>query len=114
MACTPARLDSEPGRPVRGGARQGRTYSDREPSRFGEGRLSISARDGYWFLAAEESLGMKAAIDLDTTAWQRFALIEANRVMSTFDVPAGGGLHSLEKALSLRQYSLINSQRFEC
>jgi hypothetical protein len=46
-------------------------------------------------------------------AWQRFAVTEANRIMSTFDVPAGGGLQSLEKALSLRQYSLINSQRFE-
>ena len=44
------------------------------------------AHDGCWFLAAEESLGMEAAIDLDTTAWQRFAVTEANRIMSTFDV----------------------------
>lgn len=71
------------------------------------------AHDGCWFLAAEESLGMEAAIDLDTTAWQRFAVTEANRIMSTFDVPANGGLESLERALSLRQYSLINAQRFE-
>src|SRR5579863_2694912 len=71
------------------------------------------AHDGCWFLAAEERLGMEAAIDLDTTAWQRFAVTEANRIMSTFDFPAGGGLRSLEKALNLRQYSLINSQRFE-
>jgi len=71
------------------------------------------AHDGCWFLAAEESLGIETAIEMDTTAWQRFAVTEANRIMSTFDVPATGGLESLEKALSLRQYSLINQQRFE-
>jgi hypothetical protein len=60
------------------------------------------AHDGCWFLAAEESLGIETAIELDTTAWQRFAVTEANRIMSTFDVPATGGLESLEKALSLR------------
>ena len=71
------------------------------------------AHDGCWFLAAEESLGMETAMELDTTAWQRFAVAEASRIMSTFQVPSGGGLASLEKALSLRQYSLINAQRFE-
>lgn len=71
------------------------------------------AHDGCWFLAAEERLGMEAAIDLDTAAWRRFAVTEANRIMSTFNIPKDGGLDSLEKALSLRQYSLINKQRFE-
>lgn len=71
------------------------------------------AHDGCWFLAAEESSGMEAAIDLDAKAWQRFAVTEANRIMSTFGIPDSGGLQSLEKALGLRQYSLINAQRFE-
>jgi hypothetical protein len=71
------------------------------------------AHDGCWFLAAEESLGIEAAIELDTLAWQRFAVTEANRIMATFDIASGGGLHALEKALRLRQYSLINEQRFE-
>ena len=71
------------------------------------------AHDSCWFLAAEETLGMETAIELDTTAWQRFAVTEANRIMSTFELPAANGLQSLEKALSLRQYSLINAQRFE-
>lgn len=71
------------------------------------------AHDGCWFLAAEERLGMEAAIELDTLAWQRFAVTEANRIMNTFGIAPGGGLQSLEKALSLRQYSLINAQRFE-
>lgn len=71
------------------------------------------AHDGCWFLAAEESLGMQEAIELDTTAWQRFAVTEAHRIMSTFSIPSEGGLVALEKALSLRQYSLINAQRSE-
>lgn len=71
------------------------------------------AHDGCWFLAVEESLGMDEAIELDTAAWQRFAVTEASRIMNTFGLAAAGGLQSLEKALSLRQYSLINSQRFE-
>ena len=71
------------------------------------------AHDGCWFLAAEESLGMDAAIELDTAAWQRFAAAEANRIMTTFGIPPAGGLGALERALGLRQYSLINSQRTE-
>ena len=71
------------------------------------------AHDGCWFLATEESLGIGAAIELDTIAWQRFAATEANRIMMTFSIPPAGGLEALERALSLRQYSLINTQRTE-
>jgi hypothetical protein len=71
------------------------------------------AHDGCWFLATEESLGMETAIELDTIAWQRFAVTEANRIMTTFGIPPAGGLSALQKALGLRQYSLINSQRTE-
>jgi Family of unknown function (DUF6125) len=71
------------------------------------------AHDGCWFLAAEQRLGMEAAIELDAAAWRRFAVSEADRIMATFGVPASGGLPSLERALALRQYSLINAQRWE-
>ena len=71
------------------------------------------AHDGCWFLAAEERLGMEAAIELDARAWARFAALEAQRIMATFDVPQNGGLVSLEKALGLRMYALINAQRAE-
>ena len=50
------------------------------------------AHDGCWFLAAEERLGIDAAIELDTIAWRRFAAIEANRIMATFSIPPAGGL----------------------
>ena len=71
------------------------------------------AHDGCWFLAAEERLGMEAAIELDTRSWERFAAAEANRIMTTFGVPHQGGLEGLEKALGLRLYAVINAQRVE-
>jgi Family of unknown function (DUF6125) len=71
------------------------------------------AHDGCWFLAAEERLGMEAAIELDTRAWERFAAAEAHRIMTTFQIPHQGGLGALEKALGLRMYALINAQRME-
>ncbi len=71
------------------------------------------AHDGCWFLAAEEQLGMEAAIELDTRSWARFAEAEARRIMSTFAIPQQAGLDSLATALGLRMYSLINVQRLE-
>lgn len=71
------------------------------------------AHDGCWFLAAEEGLGMQAAIEMDERAWERFAATEARRILDTFNIEQQGGLEALEKALGLRMYSLINAQRVE-
>ena len=71
------------------------------------------AHDGCWFLAAEERFYMETAIELDASSWKRFAAAEARRIMTTFDIPANGGLEALEKALGLRLYAVINSQRTE-
>jgi hypothetical protein len=71
------------------------------------------AHDGCWFLAAEERFGMETAIELDACSWARFAAAEARRIMTTFDIPAAGGLPALEEALGLRLYSVVNLQRVE-
>lgn len=71
------------------------------------------AHDGCWFLAAEERFDMETAIDLDGRSWKRFAEVEARRIMATFNIPAAGGLAALERALNLRLYAVINSQRTE-
>jgi hypothetical protein len=71
------------------------------------------AHDGSWFLAAEERFDMQSAIDLDARSWKRFAAAEARRIMTTFNIRANGGLVALERALSLRLYAVINSQRTE-
>jgi len=71
------------------------------------------AHDGCWFLAAEKRFGMEAAIELDTAAWAQFAAVEARRIMTTFGIPAGGGLEALEKALGLRMYATVNRQHTE-
>ena len=71
------------------------------------------AHDGCWFLAAEERFGLEAAIELDARSWERFAAAEARRIMTVFQIPAGGGLEALEKALGLRMYAVVNAQRSE-
>ena len=71
------------------------------------------AHDGCWFLAAEERLGLEAAIELDTRAWDRYAVTEARRIMSTFGIEPDGGFDALEKALGMRMYALINEQHAE-
>jgi len=71
------------------------------------------AHDGCWFLAVEEKLGLEAAMELDARSWERFAAAEAQRLMEVFNIPAGGGLEALERALSLRMYALVNEQRSE-
>jgi hypothetical protein len=71
------------------------------------------AHDGCWFLAAEERFGIDTAIELDARSWARFAAAEARHIMTTFDIPAGGGLPALAEALGLRLYSVVNKQRVE-
>jgi hypothetical protein len=71
------------------------------------------AHDGCWFLAAEERHGLEAAVELDARSWERFAAVEARRILETFGVPAAGGLESLERALGLRMYALVNTQHVE-
>jgi hypothetical protein len=71
------------------------------------------AHDGCWFLAAEERDGITAAIELDAQAWERFAGVEARRIIETFGIPPRGGLAALERALALRMYALINQQHSE-
>ncbi len=71
------------------------------------------AHDGCGFLAAEETLGLEKAIELDAKAWERFAVAEAKRIMRAFDIPEGGGLQALERALRYRLYASINNQEIE-
>ncbi len=71
------------------------------------------AHDGCWFLAAEEKYGMDIAIELDAKSWERFTVVEANRIMQSFGIEKGGGLDALEKALGYRLYTTVNVQRSE-
>jgi hypothetical protein len=68
------------------------------------------AHDGCWFLALEEHFGMEAAIEMDIRSWERFSVAEAGRIMRAFDIPQGGGLKALEKALGYRLYAGVNEQ----
>lgn len=68
------------------------------------------AHDGLWFQAAEQTYGMEEAIKLDIIGWEKFTVIEAQRIMSFLNLEPGGGLDALEKALNYRMYRFVNHQ----
>ena len=68
------------------------------------------AHDGVWFQAVERKYGLETAIKLDAEAWERFTAIEARRIMKRHNIPEGGGLDALRKALAFRMYAHINVQ----
>lgn len=71
------------------------------------------AHDGCWFLAAEQRHGMEQAMQLDASAWGRFAAVEARRIKEFAGLPDHGGLEALETALGLRMYAVLNAQHTE-
>ncbi len=68
------------------------------------------AHDGLWFLAAEEKFGMEVAIELDSRAWEKFTVIEAQRIMRRWGIEPGGGIPALKQALRYRLYAHLNVQ----
>jgi hypothetical protein len=68
------------------------------------------AHDGLWFRAVEEKFGMDAAMELDKKAWEKFTVIEAQRIMKRLDMTPGGGIHALIQSLKFRLYAFINVQ----
>ena len=68
------------------------------------------AHDGLWFQAVEKYTDMDTAIDLDKQAWEKFTVIEAQRIMALHKIPSGSGLTGLKKALQFRLYAFINTQ----
>ena len=68
------------------------------------------AIDGTWFQVAEKEYGLERAIELDVEQWKRFTVIEAKRIMKSFNIPKNGGIPALMKALKFRVYANINIQ----
>lgn len=68
------------------------------------------AIDGTWFQVAEREYGLERAIELDVEQWKRFTVIEAKRIMKSFNIPKNGGIPALAKALKFRVYANINVQ----
>jgi len=68
------------------------------------------AHDGLWFQAVEKEYGMEAAIKLDAAVWEKFSAIEAERIKKFLQIPEGGGITALKKALGHRLYAFVNKQ----
>ena len=66
------------------------------------------AMDGVWFQSVEHKFGMEEAIEHDENAWQRFTVIEANRIKQFLNLPEKAGIEGLKKALAFRMYANIN------
>lgn len=65
------------------------------------------AHDGSWFLAIEEKYGLNMAIEMDTEAWRKFTVIEAQRLIDFLDLGKNSGIEGLLKALRFRLYSMV-------
>ena len=72
--------------------------------------LNWLAHDGLWFLTVEDKFGLDVAIELDAKAWERYAVIEAKRIMKRHRIAKGGGISALADALGKRMYSFISHQ----
>jgi Family of unknown function (DUF6125) len=68
------------------------------------------AHDGLWFQAVEAAHGIDAAIEADATAWERFTVVEARRIMDRLGMKPGGGIPALLEALRHRLYARLNTQ----
>ncbi len=68
------------------------------------------AHDGLWFQAVEEKFDLEAAMELDGRAWEKFTVIEAQRIMQFLGMEPGGGIPALIQALYFRLYALLNKQ----
>jgi hypothetical protein len=68
------------------------------------------AHDGLWFQAVEHAHGMDAAIEADRSAWERFTVIEAKRIMERLGLAPGGGIPALLECLQHRLYARLNTQ----
>ena len=60
------------------------------------------ALDGVWFQSVEKKDGMDAAIRHDANAWERYTVVEAQRIKRFLGLPEHPGLAGLEQALQLR------------
>ncbi len=68
------------------------------------------AHDGLWFQAVEAAHGMEAAIAADRAAWERFTVIEAQRILARLGLAEGGGIPALLQCLEHRLYARLNDQ----
>jgi hypothetical protein len=68
------------------------------------------AHDGLWFQAIEARYGLEAAIDADRAAWEKFTVVEANRILDRLGMKPGGGIPALVECLKHRLYARLNVQ----
>jgi len=71
------------------------------------------AHDGLWFLSVEKAHNTEEAMRLDRETWERFAVVEAKRIMKRLQIQPNGGIPALVQAFKFRLYAFINEQSIE-
>jgi hypothetical protein len=77
---------------------------------LGDAAKNWLAHDGLWFQEVEKHFGIQEAIRLDQKTWERFSVVEAQRIMKRLGISPGGGIPALIWALKFRLYAHINRQ----
>jgi hypothetical protein len=67
------------------------------------------AVDGEWLQAVEDLESEYDAAHIHETCWSRFTPYEAARIRTLLDLPPGGGLLALKKALPHRLFARLNA-----
>ena len=68
------------------------------------------AHDGCWFQSCEFKWDMAMAKSVNDATWERFAGLEAERILKFLGRKPGEGLDALEEALGFRLYASVNRQ----
>jgi len=68
------------------------------------------AHDGCWFQSCEFKWDLAMAKAVNDATWERFAKVEAARILAFLGREPGGGLEALEEALGFRLYASVNRQ----
>ncbi|MDY6853954.1 MAG: DUF6125 family protein [Thermodesulfobacteriota bacterium] len=63
---------------------------------------SVVTIDGLWFINLEEMFNLNTAVELDIEVWEKYGVIEAMRLMKVLDIPEGGGIPAIVKALNFQ------------
>ena len=66
------------------------------------------AMDGMWFQSIEKKYGMDEAMEHDANVWEKFNVLEAQKIQKMLNLPPDAGVEGLAKALQYRLYANIN------
>ncbi|MDH5695665.1 MAG: DUF6125 family protein [Dehalococcoidia bacterium] len=62
---------------------------------------SLYTVDGLWFTTVEQKYGLDVAIEMDVEVWRRLGLIQAKRMVNTFDIKKDSPIQAVISVLQV-------------